>query len=88
MTLRVFIDGAAGTTGLEIMDRLAPRSEFDLIVLDDEQRKSADADPVEALAAGVLFAVLDVAGGWAWGQAIGESGPVGYVVLDQLEAPA
>ena len=48
----------------------------------------ADADPVEALAAGVIFAVLDVAGGWAWGQANGESGPVGYVVLDQLEAPA
>ena len=43
MTARVFIDGAAGTTGLEILDRLAPRSEFDLIVLDDEQRKSADA---------------------------------------------
>ncbi|MEO7247772.1 MAG: N-acetyl-gamma-glutamyl-phosphate reductase [Novosphingobium sp.] len=43
MTMRVFIDGAAGTTGLEIVDRLAPRGEFDLIVLDDEQRKSADA---------------------------------------------
>ncbi len=43
MTLRVFVDGAAGTTGLEIIDRLAPRAEFDLIVLDDEQRKSADA---------------------------------------------
>lgn len=43
MTARVFIDGAAGTTGLEIVERLAPRSEFELIVLDDEQRKSADA---------------------------------------------
>lgn len=43
MTARVFIDGAAGTTGLEILERLAPRSEFELIVLDDEQRKSADA---------------------------------------------
>ena len=39
----VFIDGAAGTTGLEIVERLAPRPEFTLLVLDDEQRKSADA---------------------------------------------
>ena len=43
MTARVFIDGAAGTTGLVIVERLALRSEFELIVLDDEQRKSADA---------------------------------------------
>ena len=43
MTARVFIDGAAGTTGLEILERLAPRSEFKLLVLDDEQRKSAAA---------------------------------------------
>ncbi len=43
MTQTVFIDGAAGTTGLEIVERLAPRSEFDLIVLDDERRKSDDA---------------------------------------------
>lgn len=43
MTARVFIDGAAGTTGLEIVERLAPRPEFDLIVLDDVQRKSAEA---------------------------------------------
>ena len=39
----VFIDGAAGTTGLEILDRLTPRGEFSLLVLDDEQRKSAAA---------------------------------------------
>lgn len=43
MTATVFIDGAAGTTGLEIADRLAGRSEFELLVLDDAQRKSADA---------------------------------------------
>ncbi len=43
MTHSVFIDGAAGTTGLEIVERLAPRSEFDLIILDEQQRKSADA---------------------------------------------
>ena len=43
MTARVFIDGAAGTTGLEIAQRLAPRSEFELLILDDTQRKSANA---------------------------------------------
>ncbi|MCW1402378.1 N-acetyl-gamma-glutamyl-phosphate reductase [Novosphingobium sp. MW5] len=43
MTAKVFIDGAAGTTGLEILERLEPRSEFELIVLDDVQRKSAGA---------------------------------------------
>jgi N-acetyl-gamma-glutamyl-phosphate reductase len=39
MSTRIFIDGAAGTTGLEIRDRLAGRSEFELIILDDAQRK-------------------------------------------------
>lgn len=43
MTARVFIDGAAGTTGLEIVERLAPRAEFELLILDDTQRKSAEA---------------------------------------------
>ena len=43
MTHSVFIDGAAGTTGLEIADRLADRPEFDLIVLDDSQRKDEAA---------------------------------------------
>ncbi|MEQ5787302.1 N-acetyl-gamma-glutamyl-phosphate reductase [Erythrobacter sp. NFXS35] len=43
MATRLFIDGAAGTTGLEIRERLAGRSEFDLIVLDDAQRKDEAA---------------------------------------------
>ncbi|HBQ54929.1 MAG TPA: N-acetyl-gamma-glutamyl-phosphate reductase, partial [Erythrobacter sp.] len=36
---KVFIDGAAGTTGLEIAERLAGRSEFELLALDDAKRK-------------------------------------------------
>jgi len=43
MTKTVFIDGAAGTTGLEIAERLAGRSEFTLIALDDARRKDATA---------------------------------------------
>ncbi len=43
MTHSVFIDGAAGTTGLEIADRLAGRSEFSLITLTEANRKDASA---------------------------------------------
>lgn len=43
MTHTVFIDGAAGTTGLEIADRLGDRDEFELIILDDARRKDAAA---------------------------------------------
>lgn len=43
MAQTVFIDGAAGTTGLEIAGRLAGRAEFSLIALDDARRKDADA---------------------------------------------
>ncbi|PKP93768.1 MAG: N-acetyl-gamma-glutamyl-phosphate reductase [Alphaproteobacteria bacterium HGW-Alphaproteobacteria-14] len=43
MAIRLFIDGAAGTTGLEIRERLQGRDEFDLIVLDDAQRKDEAA---------------------------------------------
>lgn len=43
MTQSVFIDGAVGTTGLEIVERLTEHSEFTLLTLDEAQRKSADA---------------------------------------------
>ena len=43
MTTSVFIDGAAGTTGLEIVGRLQDRPEFSLLVLDDSLRKDAVA---------------------------------------------
>jgi len=45
----------------------------------------SDAEVLQALAAGTPFAVLDMAGAWAWGQAEDESGPVGYVALADLE---
>jgi N-acetyl-gamma-glutamyl-phosphate reductase len=56
MTRMVFIDGAAGTTGLEIRDRLAGRDEFDVVSLDDDRRKDARAR-AEALNASD-FAIL------------------------------
>ncbi|QDH35628.1 N-acetyl-gamma-glutamyl-phosphate reductase [Porphyrobacter sp. YT40] len=43
MAIRLFIDGAAGTTGLEIRERLTGRDEFELLVLDDAQRKDESA---------------------------------------------
>lgn len=43
MSATVFIDGAAGTTGLEIADRLAGRPEFTLVTLDDARRKDQAA---------------------------------------------
>jgi N-acetyl-gamma-glutamyl-phosphate reductase len=43
MTYSVFIDGAAGTTGLEIRERLAGRSEFTLLALEEARRKDPAA---------------------------------------------
>jgi N-acetyl-gamma-glutamyl-phosphate reductase len=41
MVAKVFIDGAAGTTGLEIHERLASRREINLFKLSDADRKSS-----------------------------------------------
>jgi len=50
MAQTVFIDGGAGTTGLEIAARLAERSEFELIVLEEAARKQVQvrADAINA----------------------------------------
>jgi N-acetyl-gamma-glutamyl-phosphate reductase len=40
VSVSVFIDGAVGTTGLEIGDRLGGRADISLITLDDQQRKT------------------------------------------------
>jgi N-acetyl-gamma-glutamyl-phosphate reductase len=48
MSATVFIDGAVGTTGLEIAERLAGRAEFSLITLPEATRK-LDSARAEAL---------------------------------------
>ena len=45
----------------------------------------ADAETVETIPAGATFDVLDIAGGWAWGQ-VGEDGLVGYLPVESLAA--
>ncbi len=58
MTTTLFIDGAAGTTGLEIAARLAGRNEFALIALDDAQRKNVRARAEALNAADVAILCL------------------------------
>jgi N-acetyl-gamma-glutamyl-phosphate reductase len=43
MTQTIFIDGAVGTTGLEIAERLSGRSEFTMVALPEAQRKDLAA---------------------------------------------
>ena len=43
MSVRVFIDGAAGTTGLDIAQRLGSRADITLVTLDEARRKDANA---------------------------------------------
>ena len=39
MKARIFVDGHEGTTGLQIHERLAQRSELELLAIDSEKRK-------------------------------------------------
>lgn len=54
MVARIFIDGEAGTTGLQIRDRLAARPDIELVRIDPERRK-------EEAARREAFAAADVA---------------------------
>lgn len=55
---RVFIDGAAGTTGIEIEARLSGRGEFELLKLDDARRKDAGARREALNAADIVILCL------------------------------
>ena len=55
---KVFIDGSAGTTGLRIADRLAGRTDLELIRLPEEKRKDAAARKEALFAADIAFLCL------------------------------
>ncbi len=59
----VFIDGAAGTTGLRIADRLASRDDLDVLTLSEEKRKdpAARRDALHSCDAAVLCLPDDAA---------------------------
>ena len=55
---KIFIDGAAGTTGLEIRERLSARAELELLTLPDDQRKDAAARKAMLNAADLVILCL------------------------------
>ena len=55
---KVFIDGSAGTTGLRIADRLANRTDLELIKLPDALRKDENARKEALFAADIAFLCL------------------------------
>ena len=56
--MNVFIDGAAGTTGLRIHERLAARSDLTVLTLPDEMRKDPEARADRMNRADVVFLCL------------------------------
>jgi N-acetyl-gamma-glutamyl-phosphate reductase len=58
MTTTVFIDGAAGTTGLEIRERLAAHKGLELLALEGDQRKDPAARSKALNAADVVILCL------------------------------
>ena len=58
MAKKIFIDGAAGTTGLEIRERLAARPDLNVVQLSDVDRKDVRARKTALNDAGVVILCL------------------------------
>ncbi len=56
--MKIFIDGKSGTTGLRIYERLADRTDVDLILLSEEQRKDSGCRREALRSADVAFLCL------------------------------
>ena len=58
MKKKIFIDGSAGTTGLDIFRRIAGREDIELITLPEEQRKDTEARKKALNEADIAFLCL------------------------------
>ena len=58
MKTKVFIDGSAGTTGLQIYERMAKRGDIELLTIDEEKRKDAEARKEMINASDITFLCL------------------------------
>lgn len=63
MKPRIYIDGQAGTTGLQIHERLAPRSDIELVEIEERRRKepAARAELLRAVEVAILCLPDDAA---------------------------
>ena len=55
---KIFVDGAVGTTGLRIFDRLGQADDIELLTLPEEQRKDLNARVAKVAEADLTFLCL------------------------------
>ena len=58
MTFKVFIDGRHGTTGLKIDERLAQRTDVEILTIPEDKRKDAAVKAEHINAADIVFLCL------------------------------